>query len=190
MNQKLDHKDYRIKNLLDLISITPKSIVEIGVWKGDFSSQIVEHFPQSKLHLIDPWKVSLKNHNAWYGIQSINQEIMDEIYIEVKRRFYKFPNVSIFRGGIESFYELNKELIVDLFYVDGDHTYEGVLLDLMYCHKMTNKNSLIILDDYTIGSWWGDGVYRALHTFLGAFADKYLLTRVNKTQVSILRVSK
>tara|TARA_B100000131_G_scaffold279468_1_gene284656 strand:+ start:134 stop:763 length:630 start_codon:yes stop_codon:yes gene_type:complete len=182
-------KGHRIKNLSDSVSIIPKNIVEIGVWKGDFSQLISNEFPKAKLILIDPWKVSEKNNQINYGSDNSNQDYLDKIYKKVVNRFSNKPNISLFRGNIREFYSLNSLLKVDLFYVDGDHSYDGVISDLECCHEMTKKNSVIILDDYGINeSWWEDDVIRAVHDFLGKYSNHYVIKSKIKSQLSIEKI--
>ena len=182
-------KGHRIKNLSNSISIVPKTIVEIGVWKGDFSQLISNQFPNAKLILIDPWKVSKKNSKINYGSDHAKQDYLDKIYQKVVNRFSNKKNISLFRGNIRDFYSANTSLKVDLFYVDGDHSYEGVLFDLECCNEMTRKNSVIILDDYGINeSWWEDDVIRAVHEFLGKYSSQYIIKRKVKSQLSIEKI--
>ena len=46
--------------------------MEIGCWKGNFSESLLKVFPRSKLILVDPWKVSEKNKDSWYGVNRNN----------------------------------------------------------------------------------------------------------------------
>ena len=48
----------RKKDRTSLLEMIPKDsvCVEIGVWKGKFSKQILDKVKPEKLHLIDPWK--------------------------------------------------------------------------------------------------------------------------------------
>ncbi|MEM7189627.1 MAG: hypothetical protein AAF439_08445, partial [Pseudomonadota bacterium] len=54
-----------------VLNALPKGAVgaEVGVWKGDFSAEILATAAPACLHLIDPWCVSdAEEHGAaWYG---------------------------------------------------------------------------------------------------------------------------
>ncbi len=69
------------KAVLDMI---PKGAVgiEIGLWKGDFSAQILRAARPGTLHFVDPWLVSDaadRSRAAWYGESKISQSGMDAI---------------------------------------------------------------------------------------------------------------
>ena len=133
------------------------TIMEIGCWKGSFSESLLKVFPRSKLILVDPWKVSEKNKESWYGVNKNNQEFMEGIYKGVVNKFKGNKNVTIHRGTVKTFYESNLNKKLDIIYVDGDHSYEGVLDDLFYSDKLTDKDSIIAMDDYSLNGWWEDG---------------------------------
>ncbi|HIF08442.1 MAG TPA: hypothetical protein EYQ81_00345 [Sneathiellales bacterium] len=40
---------------------------EIGVWKGDFSAQILKITAPKQLHLVDPWKFQSQFPRRLYG---------------------------------------------------------------------------------------------------------------------------
>ena len=42
---------------------------------------------------------------------------------------------------------LKKELIFDLIFIDGSHEYKDVITDLEICSKLSDKDTLVILDD-------------------------------------------
>ena len=56
---------------------------EIGVWKGDFSSEILKKSVK-KLHLIDPWKSITNIPARWHAAP---QEEMDAVYDSVVAKF-------------------------------------------------------------------------------------------------------
>ena len=163
--------------------------MEIGCWEGDFSESLVESFPESKLVLVDPWKSSEKNSTGWYGSENVNDEKMNQIYHSVCNKFKDNKNVTVHRGTVISFYESNLQSTMDIVYVDGDHSYEGVLLDLVYADKFTNINSIIALDDYSRNAWWKDDVIKALNSFLGMNASKYQFLTRQGNQVYIQKIN-
>ena len=168
---------------------SPKSIVEIGSWKGDFSNLLNIAFPESNLFLVDPWLCSLKNSVGWYGVNTIDQGGMDEIYNRVVERFRDKSLVTISRGNVEAFYSRNQDFSADFVYIDGDHTYEGCLFDAMYSHKFTALGSVLAFDDYVLGGWWGDGVIKAVSSFLGTYSSHYKLMGIYSNQCVIERIA-
>lgn len=148
--------------------------IEIGVWKGDFSARILRTAKPKTLHLIDPWKVSSNSDRAdqaWYGAGNVSQADMDAIHRKVESRFAQdiaAQRVLIHRSTAEAGLANLEEASVDFVYVDGDHSYEGVSADLAAAFRVTKPGGMICADDYLLGSWWKDGVVRAVHEFLAA----------------------
>jgi hypothetical protein len=119
---------------------------EIGVWEGRFSAAILKRGNPKELHLIDPW-VHQDYENRYY---SIEQEEMDQKYNDVKQRFSNDDRVKIHRkfSTDVSF----PEQYFDWVYIDGDHTYEMVLKDLMFYYPLIKKGGWLCGDDYGWGA--------------------------------------
>ena len=167
---------------------TNLQFLEVGSWKGDFSEELLKVFSPSRITLVDPWKVSTKNNIGWYGSDKINQDKMDEIYNQVQNRFASCDNVLIFRGAIDDFYAANKNVEMDVIYIDGDHSYEGCFLDLIYSDKLSKAGSVIAMDDYSLTGWWQDGVTRAVNCFLGINSSRYIFLGRSKSQVYLQKI--
>lgn len=79
-----------------LLRLLPKESIgaEIGVWKGDFSEEILRLVRPRELHLIDPWMFQLGFASRWYGGAIAKSQIdMDLIYQNVLQRFATYPTV-------------------------------------------------------------------------------------------------
>jgi len=145
---------------------------EIGVWKGDFSAQLLSVTKPRILHLVDPWLVSDsadRADTAWYGADKITQPAMDAIHDEVSARFAQERSrgvVEIHRADATRALGRMPEATLDYVYVDGDHSYEGVSTDLAEAFRVTKVGGFICCDDYLLGAWWQDGVVRAVHELL------------------------
>jgi SAM-dependent methyltransferase len=159
------------KDVLNMLSKEAVG-VEIGVWKGDFSAQILKAARPKTLHLVDPWLISDsadRATQAWYGADKITQSGMDDIHAHVTQRFgaeLASGRVIIHRADARQALGAMDKETVDYVYVDGDHGYEGVSADLAEAFRVTKPNGLICCDDYLLGAWWKDGVVRAVHELL------------------------
>lgn len=160
----------------DLLKALPKNAVgvEVGVWRGEFSSLLFKVTSPRKLHLIDPWIVSTeedRSDEAWYGAAKISQKEMDEIHDQVTQKFaapIKSGQVEVHRAPSADAMRKMADESVDYIYIDGDHSYEGVSADLEEAFRITKGSGMICCDDYLLGAWWKDGVVRAVHEFLCA----------------------
>ena len=119
---------------------------EIGVWRGNFSKQILCMKP-SELHLIDPW-VHQDHIRRCY---SVEQSAMDSVYNSVTDKFKKDKRVVIHRS-FSTEVSFPKEYF-DWIYIDADHSYEAVLKDLNYYYPLMKSGGYMCGDDY--GLWAG-----------------------------------
>jgi Methyltransferase domain len=154
---------------------------EIGVHRGDFSELILESEPK-KLHLIDPWRFEPgpTYASSFYGGPiGKNQSRMDTIYEGVIGRF----RAAIRSGIVEVHRNTSAECCsqfpdnyFDWIYIDGNHRYEFVKLDLeMYLPKV-KLHGLLAGDDYGSPGWWQDGVTKAVDEVIASGRVDKLLT--------------
>ena len=114
---------------------------EVGVWKGDFSAQILSRNPR-ELHLIDPWMH--QDYKAmWY---SIEQKKMDEIYSSVVAKFKNHLSVKIHKKFSTEVTFPNEYF--DWVYIDGNHTYPMVKKDLEFYYPLIKSGGFLCGDDY------------------------------------------
>lgn len=144
---------YRNEPRKKLLSLLPKNGVcaEIGVWRGEFSGFIIKHTTPEKLYLIDPWKFQPKMGGTWYGGQlAKSQKDMDAIYNIVCERFSNNDNIVIDRDYSENAVKNFDDEYFDWIYIDGDHTYKGVIKDLTLYYPKIKKNGFITGDDFDL----------------------------------------
>lgn len=166
--------------------------VEIGVWKGEFSSSILEYIQPQKLYLIDPWvNVNEKSHsNAFAGLTD-NQK-MEQIFNEVNDRY----SDEIQSGIIEIIRDFSINALksfddgsIGFAYIDGDHSYEGVTADLNAIFPKMKVGGIMAFDDYHRRGWWGDGVIRAINEFLGKHPEYIRVRAIAGAQIALERIS-
>ena len=144
---------------------------EIGVHKGDFSAVLLEVVRPARLHLVDPWKYETEERydKAWYGGQAEGgQAEMDERHAGVVTRFereIRAGQVVVDRGSSEAVLEQLPDEYFDWVYIDGNHLYEYVRIDLALSLRKTKAGGLITGDDYAEGGWWQGGVKKAVDEF-------------------------
>ncbi|PHQ85369.1 MAG: hypothetical protein COB65_03295 [Thalassobium sp.] len=163
---------------------------EIGVFRGRFSTEIINECRPEKLYLIDPW-INFEDplyENTWYHKDSDND--MEDVFKRVTRRFKKRVEkgqVEILRGKSVDVADAIPDGSLDFVYIDGDHSYDGVKADLEIAFAKTKETAVIAIDDYYIGGWWKDGVIRATSEFLGAHADCLSIIECVEKQMIIQR---
>jgi hypothetical protein len=153
------------------LAILPKQTVgaEIGVWRGDFSAEILKAAAPRKLYLIDPWLIrdDAVHEKAWYGARS--RPDIEGIYQNVLKRFAverESGTVVVKRARSEEALSEFSDGYFDFIYIDGDHEYSAVRKDCFLAFDKVRTGGFICGDDYRIGGWWKDGVVRAFHELI------------------------
>jgi hypothetical protein len=167
--------------------IQPNTIgAEIGVWEGTTSQRFLNR-NVSKLYLVDPWAVEgykpaldaadetfnyekyINRYKGMVGSANPNdfQKYYDEVYKRVSRKFKNDKRVEICRMLSTNWFETYSGEKLDWIYIDGDHSYTGVINDLRNAIKVVKKGGLIIGDDY---KWHSEedkgGVKKAVKEFI------------------------
>lgn len=156
-----------------LLQMLPPGSVgaEIGVHFGDFSAEILRVVRPTHLHLIDPWKYEADPgyREMGYGGQlRYGQSEMDDRYEGVLSRFRKeraSGQLVVHRNSSADVSGAFADDSFDWVYIDGNHFYEFVKLDLERYYPKVKVGGYLMGDDYMEG-WWQDGVRRAVDEFV------------------------
>lgn len=98
----------------------PSTIVEVGVYLGDFAGELLQHH-KGWLYLVDPW-----NSPNCEG-----QLVGDETHYEsVKERFEGNEQIHLIRKFSQEAVRDFETCSLDMVYLDAEHTYDGVLGDI------------------------------------------------------------
>ncbi|MEX2601722.1 MAG: class I SAM-dependent methyltransferase [Balneolaceae bacterium] len=117
---------------LRMLDEIPKQGVcaELGIFKCDFSEQILQKLKPSVLHLIDIDPESIR-----IAEERFSEEIAD-------------GRVVIHHQDSSTALLSLPEDTFDWIYIDGDHSYRGVQKDLQAAHRKLKPDGLISLNDY------------------------------------------
>lgn len=165
--------------------------VEIGVWRGEFSKILLEELAPSHLYLIDPWAVQDDGAGGASLAGGQDKLRMDGIHDHVQNAFaaqIAAGTVSIIRDYSAPALGKFADGSVDFVYLDGDHSFDGVLADLRAAHEKLRAGGIVMMDDYHQKGWWGDGVIRALNTFLGEMPGHYRFKTIAGAQVAVQKL--
>jgi hypothetical protein len=159
-----------------MFDILPKggTVIEVGVFDGDFSERILALNEPKKLHLVDPWFT--KDDGTLYD--GPTQEFSSKAQASAALEFQYQHVISRFSGEIASGrIEMHRMLSQDaapLFpdghfdwaYVDASHFYDDVKNDLAMFFPKLRKGGYIAGDDYDRRGIWDHGVTRAVDEFI------------------------
>jgi hypothetical protein len=131
-----------------------RTMLEVGVWKGDFAEQILRACGYiERYYMIDPW-ANLPNWNKPFNVAP---EIFDEIYHEAMRKTeFAVDKIITLRGRTKEVIDAIPDNSLDFAYIDGDHTLRGITIDLMKVLPKIKIGGIIGGDDFTITPWQHD----------------------------------
>lgn len=154
----------RLIELLDL-----PTILELGVWHGEFAKDILERNPSIKTYyMLDPWR-TLDNWNKPFNISA--PEFEEAYETSLKNTNFAAQKRVILRGTtLEMIDQINDESL-DLIYIDGDHTLRGICIDLISVWPKLKPGGLIVGDDFSPTIWQHSSEYEP--TFVYPFAQYF-----------------
>ena len=145
-NFTLDKRAYIIKQF------KKKSIIaEIGVWRGDFSQEILLNVSPKELVLVDPWIYDEKIRGCApqvKGSEPINQKFFDEAKNSTYEKFQSLEFVKILDMNSENASSKFNNNYFDYIYIDGEHSYKAVMKDLQSWYPKLKINGKIFGDDF------------------------------------------
>ena len=165
------------ENRNDMLKLFDKNLVmmEIGVFRGDFSEQILVNCKPKKLILIDPWIGNINSGNE----DGNNVKIYNgnELYNMILQKFSNNNIIDIIRDFSYNYIPKIEANSVDLIYIDGDHSYEGCLKDLELSYNIIKNQGYICGHDYLINKNkckydYNFGVYDAVNHFCKKYSQK------------------
>ena len=148
-------------------NIVPKVTIEIGVFEGDSTFNIVNHLiqknPTYKHYAIDPFSQS----------ENLRQEVVDEAKAQFKSNMVEFPQVELIeKNSLDGLLELhNRNVKADFIYVDGSHFAKDVLSDAVLGFELLNIGGVMLFDDavsWRYGSSIQDSPKIAIDSFINA----------------------
>jgi hypothetical protein len=149
-------------------------ICEIGVYEGLYANVISSELPLSEIHLIDLWDPD--GNDFFYS--EFDDDQMNGAYEKVRTRFNGNPNIKILKGDSKELFGNFKDGYFDWIYIDGDHSYEGVLSDLKNWFPKVKKGGVISGHDFDPDLGWEIsskfGVNQAIDDFFKDTDEIYL----------------
>tara|TARA_X000000368_G_C23052120_1_gene721936 strand:+ start:3189 stop:3824 length:636 start_codon:yes stop_codon:yes gene_type:complete len=140
-------------------------LVEIGVARGATAKYTIDYLNKKILKYsgVDPYQ---PNYDRSDGFSYYNQKMMDNLYKFVNDKIND-PRFNLIRKKSNKAYLDFEDNSIDAIYIDGDHTYRGVIKDIKYWAPKVKPGGLIVGDDYLTFS----GVKKAVNQVFPNFNE-------------------
>lgn len=122
---------------------------EIGVRTGKFSEILCTHVKGlEKLYSIDPWGLVPEDPISRDYLRKYGAKIFDKIYRQALRRLRKYPTCEMVKKtSLEAVRDFEYGSL-DFVYIDGAHTFDYVMVDIIEWAKRVRIGGIISGDDY------------------------------------------
>jgi predicted O-methyltransferase YrrM len=161
-----------------------KKIIEIGVAYGFHSEYILKNNQDVEYIGIDPYISSYDERDCFaedvrrFFQKESQQDALDVLCETVKTKMEPYGDrFKIIRSKFKDCQDQIENNSIDLIFVDGDHTYNGVMEDLEISWKKINKNGGILCGD-DIGQ---SRVKKACDDFFKGKKVEYKLESINNS---------
>lgn len=116
-----------------------KTGAEVGVWAGENARNLVQIIPDVKLYLVDPYKEYSHAQRVW--------KVLDKVRKTAHNRL-RHDNVDFLEMFSEQAAAKVKDNSLDFVYIDGNHAYDFVMLDIIMWNPKVKKGGIISGHDY------------------------------------------
>ena len=151
----MEVKRTKTKNRKDFLNNFPKQGigVEIGVFKGEFSKDLVEITQPKRLHLIDLWwKKFGEVYPDWGKYTDYGKLTTAKAFQDAKNNVSKAADICLFQIGdsrnVLRQYENN---YFDWAYLDSSHNYETTIEELNILNRKVKNRGIISGHDFHPG---------------------------------------
>ena len=172
----------------DLLDTLPKGLViaELGVFKGEFSEEILKRTNPSRLCLVDIWEGSMTSGNKdGYNIVQIDN--MELVYNEIKEKYKDTTEVEVIRSSSVEYLNNCENDTFDMIYVDADHSYQGVTNDLKIAYHKLKDGGFLMGHDY-VGSFYE--VVTAVNDFCRNYEQKIIMLTEDGCPTFLIKLEK
>ena len=150
-----------LKILCDMEKIN--NYLEIGVHNGGSMSLLLTNKDSENLYGIDLFEdmYNLNKHlNAekyvkyqYFKRDNLHKDKTNNNLLKIKNMFKNTANLNLLKGNsyfdnTEEEFKKKVKCELDLLFIDGDHTYDGVKNDFERYNKYVKKGGFIVFDDY------------------------------------------
>lgn len=143
--------------------LKPRVILELGTGRGygafSMAKALVDGGVNGKLITVD--RTPSEQSIEWPYVNSDQENVtitssLDQFW-DANLPPELHARIEFRRGDTASVHNLlaDQAGMIDLVFIDSDHTYNGVALDFLSAHSISGKNAVFVFDDYSVTSGYG-----------------------------------
>lgn len=143
--------------------VRPATMLELGVWKGEFAAFVLSHCPAvERYYMIDPWRPL----PSWNKPLNVAATDFDAAYrAAMDATLFAERRITVLRGTTHEVIDQVPDGSLDLAYVDGDHTLRGITIDLINVYPKIKPGGYLCGDDFSPDVWQHDSAYEPTLVF-------------------------
>ncbi len=150
--------------------------VEVGVYRGEYSEEMLKRIPNLQITLIDPW--------AEYDMSKLTIKHQERNYTKAKERlapWVKKGQATIVRESSESEVANFKDNSLDFVYIDGSHHFNHCAVDLIKWSPKVRSGGMVAVHDYNAAK--RNGVLQAVngYTYCNMIKEWYVTKEIIPT---------
>jgi len=173
--------------------ITNPTLLEIGVFKGDFLNFIIENCKFNHIDAVDLFDGI--GCSADVDGNSMIYCDLNENYLNLNKKYEYIENVKIHKFNSIDFLKNQFDNKYDIIYIDGDHSYEGVKNDLINSFHKIKNGGYIMGHDYETNTEktkniYDFGVKRAVDEFCIKYKQKILTKALDGCVSFCIKITK
>ncbi len=163
----------RLSSRKDIFKILPKNSIfaELGVFRGDFSKQILNYSSPKEVHFVDVWWTEFGEYYPdWGAYTNYGKLKTRDAYNDTIKKIDSYTNSFIYVGNDVEYLKTFSDRYFDWVYIDSSHTYDHTKDELKVLKTKIKENGIICGHD-----WYND----ENHTHYGVkkavieFCDRY-----------------
>lgn len=162
-----------LRDRMELLPLLPKNavIAEVGVGLGTFSRKILDICQPARFIAIDHFKIH-EQPELWGKPIAVlfSGGTHGDFYRRIFAAEIAKDQVAVIEAESDAGIDQLPDHSVDVFYIDGDHSYHAVRRDLAAAAKKIRPDGYLVLNDYVLVDHLGAdipyGVIYAAHEFM------------------------
>jgi hypothetical protein len=140
-------------NRIDALKTLPQQLViaEVGVLFGDLTEIILSELAPKKVDCFDIF-TSHTFEEIWgkKSAEIFNGMTHEDYFVSKFKPLIQSGDVRVYSGDSSTNLSLSPDKFYDAIYLDGDHTYEGVVKDSKIAVSKVKDDGYLIFNDYTM----------------------------------------